>query len=78
MWPAVVITLLVGILVGYLFTKIFLTKESPLVGELDKLTDEIAELQQDIKKLEQDNADLKYKLGEEEKARTYYQKKSDS
>ena len=77
MWPAVVICLLVGILVGYLYAKVFLVKESPLVEELDKLNDQVADQQDKIKQLEQVSADLKYQLGEEQKARAYYQKKSE-
>lgn len=77
MWPAMVIALLVGILMGYLSAKVFLEKPSPLIEEFDKLTEENDRLQHLEKQLQQEVADLKYRLGEEEKARTYYQKKAE-
>lgn len=78
MWPAMVIALLVGIGIGYLSAKILLDKPSPLIEEFDKLSEENDRLQQQEKQLQQDVADLKYRLGEEEKARTYYQKKAEN
>lgn len=77
MWPAMVIALLVGILIGYFYARAFLTRPSPLLEEFDKLTDDNERLQHREKQLQQEVADLKYRLGEEEKARAYYQKKSE-
>lgn len=77
MWAAMVIALLVGSLIGYLYAKTFLIRPSPLLEEFDKLTEENERLQYQEKQLQQQVADLKYRLGEEEKARTYYQKKSE-
>lgn len=77
MWPAFIIALLVGILIGYLFAKVFLLRPSPLLEEFDKLTEENDRLQLREKHLSQEVADLRYQLGEEEKARAYYQKKAE-
>ena len=77
MWPAMVIALLIGILVGYFYAKVFLARPSPLIEEFDKLNDENQALKHREKQLQQDVADLKYQLGEEEKARAYYQKKAE-
>ena len=77
MWPAMVIVLLVGTLIGYLYAKVVLIKPSPLIEEFDRLTEENETLKRNEKQLQQQVADLKYRLGEEEKARTYYQKKAE-
>ena len=77
MWPAMVIALLIGTLLGYLFAKVTLIKPSPLLEEFDKLTEENEQLKHSEKHLQQEVADLKYRLGEEEKARAYYQKKAE-
>lgn len=77
MWPAFIIALLVGIIIGYLFAKVFLLRPSPLLEEFDKLSEDNDRLQHREKQLLQEVADLKYRLGEEEKARAYYQKKAE-
>ncbi len=77
MWPALVIVLLMGMLVGYFYARVVLSKPSPLLEEFDKLTEENDKLQLSEKQLQQEVADLKYRLGEEEKARAYYQKKAE-
>lgn len=77
MWPAMVIALLVGILIGYLYAKVVLIKPSPLIEEFDKLVEENESLAHSEKQLQQQVADLKYQLGEEEKARSYFQKKAE-
>ena len=77
MWPAMVIALLVGMLIGYFYARAFLNRPSPLIEEFDKLTEENERLQHSEKQLQQQVADLQYRLGEEEKARTYYQKKAE-
>lgn len=77
MWPAMVIALLVGILIGYYAARVLLHKPSPLIEEFDKLSEDNARLLHSEKQLQQEVADLKYRLGEEEKARTYYQKKAE-
>lgn len=77
MWPAFVICLLVGVIVGYLYAKVFLKRASPLVEELDKLNDEVLKSQEQAAQLKQQVADLTYQLGEESKAREYFQKKAE-
>lgn len=76
MWPAMVIALLVGMLIGYFYARVVLLKPSPLLEELDKLTEENEKLQHREKQFQQEVADLKYQLTEEKKAREYYQKKA--
>lgn len=77
MWPAFVICLLVGVIVGYLYAKVFFKRASPLVEELDKLNDEVSNSQEQVAQLEQQVVDLTYQLGEESKAREYFQKKAE-
>lgn len=77
MWPALIIVLLVGILIGYFYARAFLLRPSPLLEEFDKLTEDNDRLQQREKQLQQELADLQHRLAEEEKARAYYQKKAD-
>lgn len=76
MWPAAIISLLMGMILGYLYAKSFQKKASPLLEELEDLSAQLVQLQEQEKLLKQDNADLKYKLGEEQKARSYYQNKN--
>lgn len=78
MWPALIMVLLVGILVGYLSAKVFLLRPSPLLEEFDKLTEENERLQYQEQHLQQEVATLRQQLEEEEKARAYYQKKADN
>ena len=77
MWPAMVIALLMGMLIGYFYARVVLLRPSPLLEEFDKLTEENERLMHREKHLLQEVADLRRRLAEEEKARAYYKKKSE-
>ena len=78
MWPAFLIALMLGFLLGYSLTRIFLSRRNN-TGELEQKLDdaqtELDKARNTQRLLEQENADLKYQLGEEKRARSYYQDK---
>lgn len=78
MWPAFVIALCAGFLIGYLFRKVFF-RDAAVIDQLQQqLTEKEEALEQaksTQKLLEQENADLKYQLGEEKKSRAYAENK---
>lgn len=74
MWPAFVIALLFGLLIGYWIGKSFSAGKSALVAaesEIEMLQGDLTQAKDTQKLLEQAVADLKYQLGEEKKARNY-------
>ena len=74
MWPAFVIAVLFGLSAGYWVGKNFAAGKSALDDAEDtvqNLNTELAQAKNTQKLLEQENADLKYQLGEEKKARAY-------
>ncbi len=80
MWPAFVIALLFGLLIGYWVGKSFSGGKSALVAaesELDRLQDDLTQAKDTQKLLEQSVADLKYQLGEEKKARIYAESRTE-
>ncbi len=82
MWPAFVIALFAGFLVGYLFRKVFIRDGAAdvprLEAEIESLQHEVEQAKSTQKLLEQEVADLTYKLGEEQKARAYAEQRSGS
>lgn len=81
MWPAFVIALLFGLLMGYWIGKYFSAGKSALAaaeGEVESLRDDLIQAKNTQKLLEQEAADLKYQLGEEKKARNYAENRSDN
>ncbi|WP_101759084.1 hypothetical protein [Oceanicoccus sp. KOV_DT_Chl] len=80
MWPAFVIALFAGFLIGYLFRKVFF-RDAIVIKQLDRELTEASEALEQArstqKLLEQENADLKYQLGEEKKSRAYAESKYD-
>ena len=80
MWPAFVIALFAGFLIGYLFRKVFF-RDAIVIKQLDEqlavATDALEQARATQKLLEQENADLKYLLGEEKKSRTYAEQRYD-
>jgi cell division protein FtsB len=79
MWPAFVIALLLGLLIGYWIGKMFSAGKSALVAaesQIETLQDDLTQAKDTQKLLEQSVADLKYQLGEERKARNYAESRS--
>ncbi|MEH6558368.1 MAG: hypothetical protein V7459_07870 [Oceanicoccus sp.] len=79
MWPAFVIALLFGLLIGYWIGKMFSARKSALVAaksQIETLQDDLIQSKDTQKLLEQSVADLKYQLGEEKKARNYAESRS--
>ena len=77
MWAAAVLCLLSGLVVGYLYAKVFLRRSDSAQDEENKqkLQQQVEKYQQLQKELSQENAELKYLLGEEKKARAYAENK---
>ena len=78
MWPAFLIALMLGFLLGYSLTRIFFSGskiDKALEQKLEDANTELHKARNTQRLLEQENADLKYQLGEEKKARSYYQEK---
>jgi uncharacterized membrane-anchored protein YhcB (DUF1043 family) len=79
MWPGLLICLMLGMLVGYLYAKIIFHKndEKEIEKKIAVLTYELADTRQLLQQLQQENADLKYQLGEQKKSRAYAEQNTD-
>lgn len=77
MWPAFVIALLFGLLLGYWLSKKMNTgNDLVLEQQVEGLQIDLDQARNTQKLLEQETADLKYLLGEEKKARAYAEQRT--
>jgi len=77
MWPAFVIALLFGLLLGYwLSKKMNAGNDLVLEQQVEGLQTDLDQARNTQKLLEQETADLKYLLGEEKKARAYAEQRT--